>query len=176
MRENVPVYKIQNMKNSRDTRIVHRKKLLKVDELPLDVFEDIETKGKKKAKDQAKQKEKVKPKEDLKEIEEHLEIEDSEDEDVLVVEKVGRFKEGEPEMALIEDHEVDLETGAENNDEVEPEIQEETSVEDPVSEDDDEDPDSPPIATRKTNRTPIPRSVFTYPDLGGDPVSWIPQT
>ena len=41
-RENLPVYKIQSLKNSADTRLIHRNMLMKVDQLPLDVFEDEE--------------------------------------------------------------------------------------------------------------------------------------
>ena len=39
-REGLPVYKIKNIKNSRDTRVVHRNLLLRCDELPTDVFDD----------------------------------------------------------------------------------------------------------------------------------------
>ena len=46
-RAEIPVYKIQNMKKPKDVRVVHRNKLLKVDELPLDVFDDKNNSSKK---------------------------------------------------------------------------------------------------------------------------------
>ena len=39
-RENVPVYRIQSLKDGRDTRLIHRNLLLKCNELPDDVFEE----------------------------------------------------------------------------------------------------------------------------------------
>ena len=38
-RENIPVYKIQNLKNSSDVRQIHRNLLMKCNDLPVDVFE-----------------------------------------------------------------------------------------------------------------------------------------
>ena len=191
VRENVPVYKIQNIKNSKDTRIVHRNKLLKVDELPLDVFEDAEVKGKemkhqRKAKDQGKQKS-VKWKDNLPEKEEHLESEESEDEDVLVVEKVFQLRDDDLNLAR-EEVDTVAEIGAGIDDVIGPELQEETVDVEPIAEAAEEragelhdrDPESPPVTTRRSARTKIPRSVFTYPTLGADPVretlSLHPQT
>ena len=38
-KEGLPVYKVKNVKNAKDIRVVHRNKLMKCEELPLDVFE-----------------------------------------------------------------------------------------------------------------------------------------
>ena len=43
-KENIPVYKIKNIKKSKDVRVVHRNMLMKCDELPLDSFEVKEKK------------------------------------------------------------------------------------------------------------------------------------
>ena len=43
-REGLPVYKIKNIKNSRDTRVVHRNLLLRCEELPVNVFDEEEVK------------------------------------------------------------------------------------------------------------------------------------
>ena len=39
-KENIPVYKIQGLGDERDTRVIHRNLMMKVDQLPLDVFDD----------------------------------------------------------------------------------------------------------------------------------------
>ena len=38
-RDNVPVFRIRNIKDGRDSRVVHRNLLMKVEQLPLDVFD-----------------------------------------------------------------------------------------------------------------------------------------
>jgi hypothetical protein len=49
-KEGLPVYKVKNLKKARDTRVVHRNKLMKCEELPLDVFDEPqESKSTKKA-------------------------------------------------------------------------------------------------------------------------------
>ena len=47
-RENLPVYKIQALKDGGDTRVVHRNLLMKVNQLPIDVFDEEEVPAKKK--------------------------------------------------------------------------------------------------------------------------------
>ena len=42
-KENLPVYRIQNIKKSKDVRVVHRNLLMKCNELPLNVFDDKPT-------------------------------------------------------------------------------------------------------------------------------------
>ena len=197
-RENVPVYKIQNVRNGRDTRVVHRNKLLKVDELPLDVFEDTEKKQKEKTRSQGRKKGEVsKPKDVVKEKEINHESDDSEDDDILLVEnrhEVMLESELEQEVAMAEDAaDGQVDTGDESEDSVESEPVEDITDADPDAEvtipydldmeagveDEDElhsdvsDSDSPRF--RRSSRTVIPRRVFTYPELGGDPVSE-PQT
>ena len=39
-KEGIPVYTIKNIKKSKDVRVLHRNKLLRVNEMPLDVFEE----------------------------------------------------------------------------------------------------------------------------------------
>ena len=51
-KEGIPVYTIRNLRKSKDVRVLHRNKLLRVNEMPLDVFEEdqekvLSTKGKK---------------------------------------------------------------------------------------------------------------------------------
>ena len=38
-RDNVPVFRIRNIKDGRDSRVVHRNLLMKVEQLPLNVFD-----------------------------------------------------------------------------------------------------------------------------------------
>ena len=99
VRAEVPVYKIQNLKKAKDVRVVHRNKLLKVDELPLDMFDDIKdtpTPKQNTKKRESKPKEKAGTRKgkasDMKEkekvIEEHLDVEESEsDEEYAVIEE-----------------------------------------------------------------------------------------
>ena len=84
VRQDVPVYKIQNIRKAKDVRVVHRNKLLKVDQLPVDVFDDgdktaITRKGKKKENMETK------VEREIEEKEEHLEEEDSDVEEVALV-------------------------------------------------------------------------------------------
>ena len=48
--DNIPVYKIKNLKKSKDIKTVHRNKLMKVDELALDIFDEEEVQQKPKTK------------------------------------------------------------------------------------------------------------------------------
>ena len=45
--ERLPVYKIRSLKDSRDTHVVYWKLLLKLDQLPVDVFDEEDNVGKK---------------------------------------------------------------------------------------------------------------------------------
>ena len=47
-RDNIPVYKIQNLKNSSDVRQIHRNLLMKCNDLPVDVFDEEDSTEKKK--------------------------------------------------------------------------------------------------------------------------------
>ena len=47
IKENVPVYTIRNVQNRRDVRVVHRNKLMRVNELPLNVFGEVEAETRK---------------------------------------------------------------------------------------------------------------------------------
>ena len=93
VRQDVPVYKIQNIKKAKDVRVVHRNKLLKVDQLPVDVFDDGDKtantrKGKKKENMETK------VEQEIEEKEEHLEEEDSDVEEVALVVEHRRRDDG----------------------------------------------------------------------------------
>ena len=47
-RDNIPVYKIQNLKNSSDVRQIHRNLLMKCNDLPVDVFDEEDSTDKQK--------------------------------------------------------------------------------------------------------------------------------
>ena len=111
VRQDVPVYKIQNIKKAKDVRVVHRNKLLKVDQLPVDVFEDGEktaSSGKNKKKDNRE----IQVKQQLKENEEHQEIEDSDEEEVALVVEHRRLVDG---SADVEDSLEEVHLGQENS-------------------------------------------------------------
>ena len=55
-KENLPVYRIQNIRKARDARVVHRNLLMKCNELPLDVFDKPKSPGKAAQKSQQKAK------------------------------------------------------------------------------------------------------------------------
>ena len=188
VRPDVPVYKIQNIKKAKDTRVVHRNKLLKVDELPLDVFDDkSNTKGSEKSRKKiGKEKKKQ-----VEEKEEHLEIEDSDEEEMaLVVERtslVGGSADMEPDSVDVADQGCEdsstQEEGLQNTtvDEMS-DVQEESveevdaatlegeesgsdaeTAEDETTTSEDETP-----PRRISTRTKAPRTVYTYSKLGGD--------
>ena len=105
-KDGLPVYKICNLKKGKDIRVVHRNKLMKCEELPLDVFEDpkqsVETSSKKvkkvKTNDNDKEpmsNELMRPREPAHQ-EQHIEVE-SDDEDVAVI-----MENGGPESSVVE--------------------------------------------------------------------------
>ena len=169
-------------------RVVHRNKLLKVDELPLDVFDDkSNTKGSEKSRKKiGKEKKKQ-----VEEKEEHLEIEDSDEEEMaLVVERtslVGGSADMEPDSVDVADQGCEdsstQEEGLQNTtvDEMS-DVQEESveevdaatlegeesgsdaeTAEDETTTSEDETP-----PRRISTRTKAPRTVYTYSKLGGD--------
>ena len=193
VREDVPVYRIQNIKKAHDCRLVHRNKLLKVDQLPLDVFEE---------ENQTKCTTKSRKKDhSVQQIDEHRD-EDSDEEFALVVEQrdvvedVSEFQEqglereeadeddssqhnmeeiqaetvdsvavdsGDSEEEAETMEGVDLVAGVDSVGEVESETED-----DLVELSESESTDSPPV--RRSTRTVIPRKMFTYTELGADPV------
>ena len=235
VRDNVPVYKIRNVNKPRDIRVVHRNKLLKVDELPKDIFQEQKEskqpekkkqKGSKQPEKQKKEK-KAQQTDSIKESEEHLmtvsdaDDSDSSDEAVLVVERQHWYEDLNDTERV---HEQEVTLQEENNDQVtigedsfmstETEAYEEDDAADwvPVPEDgaiqeedvavyrdlnadinidpdpsdvdlsDHSDPESDPGTSdnasetssppmlRRTSRARVPRQVFTYPELGANPV------
>jgi hypothetical protein len=106
VRDNVPVYKIQNVMKPRDVRVVHRNKLLKVEELPLDTFQEKDNSNKEKQKrigKKAHQKDNAVVVENPAE-EEHLES-DSEEEAILVVEQRDMVEDLDEEEQVAEEEE-----------------------------------------------------------------------
>ena len=94
-KEDLPVYKVQNLQKPSDVRVVHRNKIMKCDELPLDTFEDPKQvpvpKKKKAAGAPRKQKQ---PKQEMEVVQErndevYPEESDEETERVVLVEQVG---------------------------------------------------------------------------------------
>ena len=174
------MFLIQNIKKARDVRLVHRNKLLKVDQLPLDVFEE-ESKPKQTRKSLKKD-----ANQGVQQDREHLENDDSEEEEfALVVERknvVENLADLEPDS-----EEIHAEAIAESSDGFEEEAETLDEVDliaevDPVGEEvietdrdseelseaESTDAESPPV--RRSARTAIPRKMFTYNELGADPV------
>ena len=89
-REGLPVYKIKNIKNSRDTRVVHRNLLLRCDELPTDVFDEDKGGKQSVAKEKKKTVSKQQQPSQKKQVQfdlstRHPEVEEEDDEDDLVL-------------------------------------------------------------------------------------------
>ena len=91
-RDGLPVYKVKNIKKEKDVRVVHRNKIMKCEELPLDVFDEPQEPkkskkvvAKKKSEKTANRKEQPEPtqqiEEESRETEETVQS-DSEDEDM----------------------------------------------------------------------------------------------
>ena len=59
-KEGIPVYTIKNIRKSKDVRVLHRNKLLRVNEMPLDVFEEVEVSKKDKEKKKNSKRNKMK--------------------------------------------------------------------------------------------------------------------
>ena len=180
-RQDVPVYKIQNIKREKDVRIVHRNKLLKVDQLPTDVFED---KGKLQTPLKKRTKKAEMTVQEVEERSEHLDEKDSDDDEVAVV-VVHRSDPAVVEIELgtensviseevIEDagcdsDEVDVDHSENETAAVESERQSESgTAEEDLNESTTSEEETPLI--RKSTRKKIPRTVMSYSKLGGNPV------
>jgi hypothetical protein len=90
-RDGLPVYKVKNIKKEKDVRVVHRNKIMKCEELPLDVFDEPQEPkkskkvvAKKKSEKTANRKEQPEPTQQIEESRETEETvqSDSEDEDL----------------------------------------------------------------------------------------------
>ena len=197
VREGLPVYKIQNVRKPKDTRVVHRNKLLKVNELPLDVFDSVD-----KPKDTRRKASKKKEEEEegIAEMDgEHGES-DSDDDDVMVIieecgvdeqvedlETVGEVESdstqemevveessGVTKLLVLDDSLVETESDSvaveldhESEDLEESEVFPVESSEEEQSSADESDPSTPPL--RRTSRKAVPRKIYTYTELGGAP-------
>ena len=189
VRDNVLVYKIQNVKNTKDVRLVHRNKLLRVEELALDVFDEVvaeKTVTTTPSRQGPAKKKKVVFAEDH--------DADSEDEALVVVQNFADVVPESDEESVIEEEagdemldetvaygasesggeEIGLETtqGVEADVEADMEAEVEAAVEAESPEDDssDADSDDSPRPIRRSRRTAIPKQMYTYHEMGGDPV------
>ena len=232
VRDNVHVYKIQNVNKSQDVRVVHRNKLLKVDELPIDIFQEQEErkqpeKEKRQGSRQSEKQNSIQHSESVEESDEQVmtvpeDSDSSDDEAVLIVERrdwdeVLGENVPEQEVTLQEcsdqetisgDSFVSTETEAYNEGEAASWVphQEDDGIQgeavhhdpgvdsviypdssdvdlsdhyssdhelDPQSSDRASETSSPPSSPptlRRTSRARVPRQVFTYPELGANPV------
>ena len=89
-KEGIPVYTIKNIRKSKDVRVLHRNKLLRVNEMPLDVFEEVEVSKKDKEKKKNSKRNKMKETEEREALQEREVSTDSDSEyDLVVVESRG---------------------------------------------------------------------------------------
>ena len=163
---NLPVYVIENTRNKKDKRTVHRNMLMECNELPEDVFEE---------RNVSKNKVKVKNKEKNLSVEEEDEIEEEMDDfAVFLHEDVADFSCGGgdavPDVSTSLDAEGDLDVVPEpadlvpaSEDESEPDMQDDPVPSDP----DDDDPVPEPL--RKSVRFHKAPKIFTYAEIGGPP-------
>ena len=188
VRDNVLVYKIQNLKNAKDVRVVHRNKLLRVEELSLDVFDEVETQ-----KTVATTPSRQGPAKKKEVVIAERDIADSEDEDVVLVQNFADMvpdSAGESVIDEVEGDEMldetvaygasesgdvdfDLESAQGEGETVETDVEAdvEAAVEAENSEESsDADSDDSPRPTRRSRRTPAPKQIYTYHEMGGDPV------
>ena len=203
VRENVPVYKVQNVMKPRDVRVVHRNKLLKVDELPVDTFQEKDVPNK--SKTPASRNKTSHQKNEVVSVNHHVEEEhlesDSEEEAILVVERqemgenwigedqaeeevVDEVYEEEDSIASTTAYEEDSASWGHTSDAVgsdlehesehgeEPAVSETEVDVSPVEQSDESDSSSNPSPVlRRTSRRAAPRKIFTYNELGANPVS-----
>ena len=211
VRENVPVYKVQNVMKPRDVRVVHRNKLLKVDELPVDAFQEKDVP--KKTKTPASRRKTSHQKNEVVGVNNHVEEEhlesDSDEEAILVVERqdMGEnwIEENQAEAEVVEEvDEVEVVDEVDEDDSIasttayeedsaswghtsdavgsdlehesehgeEPAVSETEVDASPVEQSDESDSSSNPSPVlRRTSRRAVPRKIFTYNELGANPVS-----
>ncbi len=159
VKENVPVYTITNVRKSKDVRVVHRNKLMRVNELPLNVFGEIEETRKKQGNVRKKEKKEL--------IQENNIIqEDSDDADDMVLVLERQFLPEEASNGLEQVMEESEETMGDVEEDTVLEINEELIVD--VPEDDqfsDVDEEIPPLSD-----TDSADATFPYDEVG-DPDS-----
>ena len=167
-KKDLPVYKVQNIKKPKDVRVIHRNKIMKCEELPVDIFDKQKVIPAKKVKFQPKKKviQNVEP------IDETPVDQESDEEDPVVI--VEEFPVPQPQELDGPGNDLDttvayedmaaLEVVEEESEEV---VNEEVETDEENEESEASDPDSPVVLRRGTrNRYPAQRS--TYPSIGGD--------
>ena len=202
--EGLPVYKVKNIRKSRDIRVLHRNKLMKYNDLPLDVFEEIaenEEIQPRKAKS-VKKKRTVRSKsssesdqeddgtiavfidrDELVVSETHsMSAEDDVPEEIQTNESLHN-ENATPvdELPVEEEVPVEEETPVEEEDvdssgDVEEESLESSGRED-IDQDTDTNDDSDDRTTRPvSSRTRVPKKIFDMPTLGGNPTWKVPNS
>jgi hypothetical protein len=191
-RGEMPVYRIKNINKSSDVRVVHRNLLMKVDQLPLDVFDEVKGKGRVTSGIPTKRPQR-KAKEPVTEVEV---VSDSDSDGVVIVEE-ELFVDGEGHgvdmITPVEEPEM-LENPQEQETDADPQESEsevegsegevassespgrqESSVESLEQEDADGDETFPYeeeeelLPTRRSSRVPVAARRFTYDAVGGNP-------
>ena len=168
-KDNLPVYIIENVRNKKDNRTVHRNMLMECNDLPSDVFEE---------NDQGKRKVKVKNME-KKKIEENVdEIPNEEMDDIAVFvheDMVGSSLRGGD--GVLENVAETPEADVVFDDALEPDILDPGVLEpDLVSDSDHEDDsgddlhDPEPKSVRKSVHFIRAPKIFSYDEIGGPPV------
>ena len=191
--DNIPVYKIKNLKKSKDIRTVHRNKLMKVEELALDIFDEEKVQQKPKTKTTVN---KEPP------LNKHIEDqkEDSDDSDVELtfenvameqVEDWDTVERNEIEIDVDQDQEIETSVGDQENEEEEKmevimERNEDEQEQEPLSEEAEEEgsgvveqhtdeetaedsSSSDEVPQRRSTRIKVPKKMMTYTKLGGNP-------
>ena len=167
-KDNLPVYKVQNIKKPKDVRVVHRNKIMGCAELPMDIFDDQKSDPVKKVK--AKSTKKPSVQKAVSVVEPTVDQESDEEEQVVIVEELPAPRAQELEVPVDDldvtvpyDDSTALEV-AEESEEVESEEQAESEADESM-----EDPSSPVILRRST-RNHVPAKRLTYDTIGGNPV------
>ena len=170
---NLPVYVIENIRNKKDKRTVHRNMLMNCNDLPEDVFEE----GNECKKVKVKKKEKKLVEEEVNEVED----ESMEDFAVFLHEDVADFSCGGgdavPDVSTSGDAVPDVSTSLDAEGDLVPEPADLVSASEDESEPDMEDdpvisdPDDDPVAEplRKSVRFHKAPKIFTYAEIGGPP-------
>ena len=184
-REGLPVFKIQNLRKKKDIRVVHRNKIMKCDELPLDIFDEKAVVPRKRKTPQVKKKNTEKGEHDelgdLADISDETET-DQVDDAFVLVEEVVLADSGEngstdavagSDLRNIEGVQATEIVEAEENsvgmDEVAEAVEEEDSLSESEVSSDDGDAATVSPVLRRTGRETRAAQRLSYPTLGGDP-------
>ena len=186
VKKNVPVYTITNVRKSKDVRVVHRNKLMRVNELPMNVFGEGESTGKKQKEVQKKAKKQVSSR-NLKSISQSNHGSDDSDDRVVLVEGspvpdvvnvpvVPGDDDPVPEVVADEEdpEEIPFLADTDSADETIPYEEDVTlvggDVLDPGPEETDSDSSTENVIVRRSARGRVPKMMLSHAELGGDMV------